>query len=388
MLKKTALLSAAVLGGALVFSPLVSAQNAPKTDKDKPNAGKKDAPRETRKPMQPGAGAQDRAKDKAKDARDDKPRDDKPREARKPVQPDRAKDTAKDTAKDARDTAKDTAKDARENAKDSKDTAKKDAKDTRGTAKDTAKDARKDKPTAKDTAKDKPTAKDKDSAKDSSTAKDSAKDSRDPKATADSKKDSDAKASKKFDPKNVKADDIGLSVKESSSEGLTVSSVQENSPIARVGFRQGDRIVSVNGQRISRQADFFTYLFADDVRNDRVKVIVYRDGVEKVVYVEPTVIIREYETVVVDDDRNIIRDFGLVLDDRYEDEVVVRKVFEDSPADRAGVREEDAILAVNEQRVDNRQDLRRLLEKFEGDKLELEVSRQKQAKVVEVEFVR
>jgi len=310
----------------------------------------------------------DKVKKEAKEAQRDvrKPMAD---EARKPVN--RTPDAARDRAKDARDTAKDRAKDATKD----KDTAKDAAKDR---AKDTAKDPAKDR--AKDTAKD---------------ARDAAKDRRGDKPTArDDRKDDKAddktaaKPDRKFSPDKVKPDDVGLSLKEESDEGLTISTVHERGPMARVGFQRGDRIVSVNGRRIARQADFFRFLFADDIRDQRVRVIVVRGGREQVVFVEPRVIVRHYETVVVDDD-NPIHKFGLVMDNRDGDErLIVRKVIDGSPADRAGIRESDEILAVNDQPVDTRREFARLLTKFEGERLELKIRSDRQAKVIEAEFVR
>jgi hypothetical protein len=39
--------------------------------------------------------------------------------------------------------------------------------------------------------------------------------------------------------------------------------------IAQLGFREGDRIVSVNGNRVAREADFIDYLLGTD--RDRVE---------------------------------------------------------------------------------------------------------------------
>ena len=45
-------------------------------------------------------------------------------------------------------------------------------------------------------------------------------------------------------------------------------------------------------------------------------------------------------------------------------------------------------MAVNEQQVETRNDLARLLEKYEGERIDMEVDRDRQAKVIEVHVLR
>lgn len=394
MLKRYLLLWAPFVASAVLVAQTASAQNAPSPKpqgqkeeaKDRPAAKSKDSSKDTSKPKESGQGG---------DAR---------RESRKPVNPD-AKDTrddAKDRAKDTRDEAKDRTKDTRDQvkdrAKDTRDDVKDRTKDTRDTAKDRTKDRRDD---AKDTAKDRrddvrDTAKDRtkdrrDDAKD--TAKDRTKDRRDDtRDTADTRTDrkdrtSDSKQARKFDAEKVKVDDLGISFKESD-KGLAVSNITRSSVLADVGFQSGDRIVSINGQDVVRQTDFVRYLFAPDVVSvGRVPIIVLRDGVRETIYVEPRTIIRHYETVVVDE-RDPVRDFGIVLDDSYRDRLIVERVFDDSPAEHAGIRVDDEIVAVNDNEVATHRELARMMEKFEDERVEMEVRRERQVKVIEIRTLR
>jgi C-terminal processing protease CtpA/Prc len=410
-------LCALCVSGAVLLSQTASAQVAPgqpggkdkSAPKAKGNPASKpgDARRETRKPAVPDntKDTRDTAKDRAKDAKDtakDRTKD--------------ARDTAKDTAKDARDTAKDRTKDARDTAKDAKDDVKDRAKDARDTAKDTrddvkdrAKDARdtaKDRTKdARDTAKDtrddvkdrakdaRDTAKDRtkdarDTAKDTrDDAKDRAKDGRDTKDVARDSKDS-GKQARKFDTEKVKTSDLGLSLKDSD-DGITISNVEKNSVFVDSGFRSGDQIVSINGRNISRQSDFVSYLFAPDVVSvGRVPVVVMRNGVRDTIYIEPRTIIRNYETVTYSDRRNPVREFGLVVDGRDDDRVYVERVIKGSRAEHAGIQVDDLILAINEQPVETPRDLGRLLEKYEGERIDMEIDRDRQAKVIEVNVLR
>ena len=74
-------------------------------------------------------------------------------------------------------------------------------------------------------------------------------------------------------------------------------------------------------------------------------MIVLRDGREDVVYLEPTVF---YADESYDDDYTY---FGVVLDDRYPDRLIVLRVYPDSPAFIAGLREGDEITTFHGQRL-------------------------------------
>jgi len=371
-------LVAGLLGVAMVLSQasMASAQDRPAPNKaDKPGAKVKEpmppkakgqpqgTPRVTRKPPVPDVkdDAKDRAKDVKKDAKDVK---------------DDVKDRAKDAKDDAKDRAKDTRDDAKDRAKDAKDDVKDRTRDARDDGKDRAKDARDD---AKDRAKDT-----RDDTK--NRAKGLGDDARDrPKVAGDGAKGRNNAQGKKFDAAKAKAEDVGLAFKEAD-KGLQISNIESNSLFADSGFRTGDQIVSINGQNVARQADFFSYLFAPGVTG-RVPVTVLRDGVRETVYLRPSTIIRDYERVVVDD-RNPIREFGLVLDSRNDGRLMVDRVIRDSRADQAGIKVDDEILAVNDRDMDSRDELARTLDKYHGEPIEMEVRRDRTAKVLEVSALR
>ncbi len=117
-----------------------------------------------------------------------------------------------------------------------------------------------------------------------------------------------------------------------------ISDVSTRGAIAKLGFREGDRIVSVNGQRVTREDQFIQYLLYGDAR--RVTVIIFRDGREQTIYVEPAVLTQEYEYTEVDP----MERFGIILDDRYDDRIVVWRVIPRSPAYYAGFRPGDVIV--------------------------------------------
>lgn len=319
-----------------------------------------------------------------------------PPAAKKPVVPaddaKDAKDAAKERAKDAKDDAKDRVKDTKADAKDRAKDAKDDVKDRTKDAKDDAKDARdpKDRPRDPKDARDNP----KDRARDPKDPRDDAKNTvkkpRDD-AKADAKADAKVAAkgsARKFDAAKVKADDLGVTLK-ADNKDVVVSDVAKESILYNAGFRPGDQVVSINGQNLAGQNDFVSYLFPTNATTGRIPVVVMRNGARDTFYVRPQTLIRDYQRVVVTDDRrDPIRDFGLVLDNRYDDRLIVDRVLRDSRADAAGIKVDDEILAVNDRDVDSRNDLARTLEKYEAEPIEMEVRRDRAATVIEVKTLR
>lgn len=168
-----------------------------------------------------------------------------------------------------------------------------------------------------------------------------------------------------FRASDVRGPDIGLWFDRNDRNGLVISDISSKGAISRLGFHEGDRIVSVNGYRVAREADFMDYLFANDVRDQRVKVIVDRDGREEVVWVEPAMLIEEYQYV----ENDPLENFGVVLDDRYDDRIVIWKVIPQSPAYYAGLRAGDVFTTFHGRPVTTRQDFVRII----GDLREGEV---------------
>jgi S1-C subfamily serine protease len=140
----------------------------------------------------------------------------------------------------------------------------------------------------------------------------------------------------------------------------------------------------VNGQKVVRDADFVTYLFAEDVRNDRVEVIVFRGGKQQVVYVEPIVLLQDYYTVQVDP----LEQFGVILDDRYTDRIVIWRVVPRSPAYYAGIRAGDVLVTFRGQRLTSPDAFVQLVQKVEPGNVAVEVMRDKQTRQYEVELPR
>jgi PDZ domain-containing protein len=85
--------------------------------------------------------------------------------------------------------------------------------------------------------------------------------------------------------------DIGLAFHQDTSEGLVISFVAPSGAIARSGFRRGDYVLSINGARVACQEQFHDRLFAPQLLNERVKVILWRNGRSVPIWVEPSVLL-------------------------------------------------------------------------------------------------
>ena len=79
---------------------------------------------------------------------------------------------------------------------------------------------------------------------------------------------SDAQRQTTFRAQDLRAPDIGLWFDRKAREGLVISDIASKGPITKLGFKEGDRIVSVNGKRVSREADFIDYLVSTNRRVD------------------------------------------------------------------------------------------------------------------------
>ena len=330
-----------VAAALFVASPIMGQEKEPKAADEAVEDAKetaKDAKKEVKE-------ATEDAKDEAKDATKDV------KEATDDV-----KDAAKDTAKDVRDSAKGSAKDARDTVKGARETTRDTVKGARETTRETTKGARDAVRETRDTARD--------------TVRETSRET--------------SRSIETFRAQDVRAADFGIWFNRSTTNGLVISDVSTRGPIAKLGFREGDRIISVNGQKVTRDADFVQYLFADDVRNNRGEVVVFRGGKQQVIYVEPTVLIKDYYAVQVDP----LEQFGLILDDRYPDRIVVWRVVPRSPAYYAGIRAGDVIVSFGGDRVTSADAFVQLVQKVEPGNVAIEVMRNKQTRQYEVEVPR
>jgi hypothetical protein len=142
-------------------------------------------------------------------------------------------------------------------------------------------------------------------------------------------------------PTEMRGPDIGLWFNRANRDGLVISDISNRGAIAKFGFREGDRIVSVNGRRVISEREFIDFLLTGDV--NRVEVVVFRDGRNQTIIVDPAILTEEIVVTEVAP----LEQFGVVLDDRFNDRIVVWQVIPQSPAFYAGFRPGDVITTLS-----------------------------------------
>lgn len=295
----------------------------------------------------------------AADPPKDSPRTNPPQSAPRDISKD-ARDTKKDAVKDARDTAKDTAKDARD-AK-----GNRDPRDTRDTVKDNVRDTTRD---VKDTARDV-----RDNVREGvGEARDAVRGARE--GVREGLKEGAREG------KRRSAEEWGVSFGKATDRGVPISKLNSSSVAYKAGLRDSDVILSVDGHALRSGDDFERWVYAGP-RNERVKVIVWRGGREEVIYLEPTVLYVEDEPNYAED----YRYFGVDLDDRVRDRIIVRKVYPDTPAYASGLREGDVITTWRGERLATPRDFGRLIQRVEPGTLKFEYSRDAKTIPGEVKF--
>jgi len=146
-----------------------------------------------------------------------------------------------------------------------------------------------------------------------------------------------------FRPQVLRGPDVGLWFNPAVRDGLVVADVVTTGPFARLGFVEGDRIVSVNGRRVSTEPEFMQLLMANNA--NPVEVVVFRNGRNERIVVDPTILTQDNFIPEV----SPLQEFGIVLDDRFNDRVVVWQVLPQSPAFYAGFRPGDVITTLSGQ---------------------------------------
>jgi PDZ domain-containing protein len=329
--------------------------------------GTRDATRDLRE------GAQDAARDAREGARD-------------------AREGARDAAGDLREGARDAARDAREGARDVREGARDATRDLREGARDARESFRDERDDLRDDVR-RPR-QDTDPRDDRSREPRDDR-SREPRERTDSARSrgsfressrSSARSETRIRTENLRSADLGFWFGRSTGEGLVISDIATTGPMASLiadfGFRAGDQIVSVDGYRITREADFVRYLLADEVLHERVPVVVMRGGERMTLHVEPIRLVEQVQTVHVDP----LEQFGVILDDRSADRVLVWRVVPRSPAFYAGIQPGDVITTFHGQRVTSPDAFAQFVERSEPGMISVEVNRNQRVRQLDLEM--
>jgi len=285
-----------------------------------------------------------------------------------------AQDATKDATKTAKDAAKDASNAAQDAARDAQDATRDATRGARETAKDAARDVRNTTREATDDVRD--------------TARDATRNARE--ATRDAAQGAreagrEAARDVRGAARNwsdVRGADLGLWFDRSARDSLIISDVAANAALGRFGFVEGDRIVSLAGQPVTTEADFVRLLLNGNVRGP-MNVVVLRNGQQQILNVDP-IVIRQQMTTTVNVDP--LENFGIILDDRYNDRLVVWRVIPRSPAFYAGIRTGDVITTFGGQRIANPNALVQIVQRTQPGMIPIQITRNGRIRTIEADL--
>jgi len=260
----------------------------------------------------------------------------------------------------SRQEARERAKEKIDAAKDSKQGARETTRDAREGARDTARD---DRQTTRNTRAD---------------ARDTARDGR--QTIREARRDARA-ARREFIASRIRSGDLGLFLRRAA-DRLTVADVAARGAISQTGLKEGDEIISVNGQPIHSERDFVDELFANHESNKPVEVVINRAGQKQTVMISPKPFVDEH---LANNDN--LQDLGLILDESNPNRVKVQAVVPRSPAFYAGVRSGDEVTGFSGQRIAAVADLvKQITNLAQGGTAPLEVRRNNQTRQLDIEI--
>ncbi len=195
----------------------------------------------------------------------------------------------------------------------------------------------------------------------------------------------------------------------STDEGIVVVDVIDGSPASEAGLEEADIIVKFDGQKVDGSVPLKDFVVDKNVgdevkieylRGKRKKTITLEIGSrpmdrEKQIWIEkdgPGTYSRSWTTTIGKSGYIgvSIQDLNDQLGDYFGVEngegVLIVEVFEDSPADKAGMKAGDVIIGVDGDGIAKSQDLQEVIsEKEEGDKVDIEFLRKGSKKVLKVD---
>lgn len=174
---------------------------------------------------------------------------------------------------------------------------------------------------------------------------------------------------------------MGLEL-EVTDEGLRIASIDPDSPLADLGFQEGDVITAINGEKIDTTIPrLMLRLFRFD---EPIVFTVQRGGEEIEITVDPAALAGKYLPEILPvrptqlgvSFQTIDADLAAEKNLPVTSGALITDVYEDTPAARAGLQAGDIVLAVSGDAVDEEHTLRdRLAAYEEGDVVTLTVRR-------------
>ncbi|HZZ29199.1 MAG TPA: PDZ domain-containing protein [Pirellulales bacterium] len=199
-------------------------------------------------------------------------------------------------------------------------------------------------------------------------------------------------------PTDLRAPDIGLWFDRHARNGLVISDIATTGAITRLGFREGDRIVSINGRRVTTEPEFLDFLLGNvfvpgeglimnnpSVVVTPVDVVIMRDGQEQTILVDPSAVLADYGVAAPLDP---LEQFGVVLDDRINDQAVVWKVLPRTAAYYAGLRAGDVLTTFHDRPIRNREDFAKSIASADPGEASIQVRRGERNRDLQVDMPR
>jgi len=183
---------------------------------------------------------------------------------------------------------------------------------------------------------------------------------------------------RQFDAATARGADLGLWFR-AGANGLTIADIAAQGAISKIGFREGDQIVSINGQPVMNEADFTRLLLAENLQNQAANVIVIRNGQRQTLAVQPSLLVQEAAQT------DPWWQWGMILDDRDPNRMAVLRVFPRTPAFYWGLRPGDVITGFGGQPITSMSDLALALQRADGV-ANLNVLRNSQQRQLDLDF--
>jgi S1-C subfamily serine protease len=164
----------------------------------------------------------------------------------------------------------------------------------------------------------------------------------------------------------------GLQFGQPTAQGLAINTLEPSNLFFNSGVRQGDVLVSYAGRPVRTQADFWRYAVVQP--GQRIPVVVLRDGRQQTVYVtyhqQPGI---QHQAAYAPQSQAYL---GVTFNANVMHAAAVRTVAPGSPAEQAGLRAGDHIVALNGNRVHGANDVIRTVQTMQpGASLDIAFTR-------------
>jgi S1-C subfamily serine protease len=174
---------------------------------------------------------------------------------------------------------------------------------------------------------------------------------------------------------------IGIDV-EDAEEGVVITKVEEGSPAHKAGLKKGDIILSIDDAEIVELKDMKEVL-AKKYAGDTIEIVVERGDEEKSVRL--TLAKREQKKPPAERPPRKKPGYLGIYPRETEEGIEIMSIIEDSPAEKAGLKEGDIIVSIDDQEVEDLEELREILiKKGAGTTVKIKVIRDDEEKVIQV----